>query len=186
MSDFASAGDWTRDLLNKTEEELPDDKLDRWMQSAVDKLAQEWPDLPAYDDLEEADLRAMDECLGCLVAAKIRPMEGVTEPTTDIIRIHTLNTHFQFSDPGQERKTLIERWLDQGYEALRRVSVIAAVWTQLQAVELFQAAGPRRAQEARGVNTHGFGNPLYTILADEWDYEQQHPQTIGLSGWVQD
>lgn len=171
--------EWVRDLLTKTDTQLPNDKLTKWVDSAVTKLRGEWTDLPAYDELDAEDVAPMDEALGFLVAAKMRPFTAKSVPVTDLVRVQGETDHFEYAKPKMPAETLEETWLRHAYDALARVSVIAVTFTSLQSVALVQGAGPRRAQLARGVNTRSFDNPLATILADEWDYQAQN-----VSWWV--
>jgi hypothetical protein len=180
---YSTVYSWIRELLGKDDTELPDDRLTKWVDSGAARLVAEWPLLPVYADLEASDGPAMDEALGFFVAAKMRVFLMKTEPNGDIIRIHTQNEHFQYANPGVPKKSVEELWIEQAYQALMRVSVIAANLATLRAVPLFQAAGSRRAQEARGVNPHSW-NPLWTIMVDEWDYERQHPSFWWYAGWM--
>lgn len=166
---------WVRELLQKTDRAMPDSRLEKWADSAFAKLRDEWSDLPAYDSLDADDVAPMDEALGFLVAAKMRPFLGKSVPVGEIVRIHTQNTHYEYGRPKQPEETVEQYWARCAFGALKRVSVIGAVYTTLRAIPLFQAAGPRTGQQARGVNTHNLANPLFTILADEWDYQIQHP-----------
>ena len=181
---YSDAANWVRDLLGKDRTEISDERLVKWFDSAVTKIAAAWTSLPAYSDLAASDVPLVDEALGFFVAAVMRPFLTKEEAVTDLIRYHTLNTHTQFANPTPEKKTITERWIDHAYEVMSRVSAIASDLSDLRAVSLFQASGPRRAQEARGVNSHALVNPLWTVLVDEWAYERDHPSMFWYTGFL--
>lgn len=166
---------WIQELLQKSAAQLPNSQLTKWIDSAMARLRSQWPGLPTFDALDAGDLPAMEEALSFLVAAKMRPFVPKTAPTTDLVRLHTQNTHFQYANPKVDDQTVVGGWLTAASEALARVSVIQAAFAPLQSASFFQVAGPRRAQLARGVNTHSIFNPLFTMIADEWDLERQNP-----------
>lgn len=192
MDDFYDIYTWIRTLLHKSESKLPDDELEPWVQSALRSLALQWPTLPAYADLEDLDRGAVDEAVGFLTAAKMRVFLMKTEPSTEIVRIHTQNTHFQYANPAGNKpgsqngtgQTIEQMWVASAYAALVQVSVIAAQITTLRSTPFFALAGPRRAQQARGVNTASLSNPLWTVLMDRWDYERQNPSFWWNAGFL--
>lgn len=174
---YATAYTWIYDLLKTDQTELPPATLEKWVDSAIAKLRSEWPAIPEYGDLTDSDLAAMDEAAGFLVAAKMRPTRTQTTPTTDIVQIDMDGTKTQYAAPSRPDKSIVDAWIESAYEAVLRIADVATGVADLRAISLFAAAGPRRAQEARGVNTHSISS-LYTILADEWDYEREHLQMI--------
>jgi hypothetical protein len=156
LSDFTNIFGWTRDLLNSDAVRFPDDRLQRYADSAVNRLVDVYPMLGSYDSLSGTDLSFFDEAVGHLIAIRVRPATPKSLPISDLVRIHTQNTHFQYAEPTKEGGAPLEMlWLRSAERALARVSAIkAARVNDAAAFSPFVVAGPTRAsRDAGGVET---------------------------------
>lgn len=146
QDDYTRIYRWVRQLLKKDANDLDDGTIDLYADTIILRLQDVYPTLGAYEELSVSDRKFFDEGVGHLIAVRLRPTMGKDIPVGDIVRVHTQNTHFQFSDSPKSRKTLEQSWKDAGETALGRVTAIKASIVDLAfGFSMVIPAGPSRA-----------------------------------------
>ena len=176
---------WVQDLLEETDATLPGAQITRYVNSTLRFLHTTWDALPVYTALTDSDKSAIDEAVGHLVAARLRAKRP-KKKTGEILLHKEGDTEKRYGAPLPAQQTLQDAWIDQAYTVLQEVACIAAVLDAARSVSLFASVGKRTEQRGRGVNTRSW-NPLFTVLADEWDKECHELPPYGYSeftfGW---